>query len=95
MKDLLKMALVLIGLGAFAMSVARADAFTFDFLVYGALAPGSAVFFGITDQAFVVTISWQRWPAGILPGQRQMAGTRGPPSHADIFQPRSGAALPP
>ena len=32
--------------------------------------------------------------AGTLPGHQMMHGTREPPSHADIFQPRSGSALP-
>ena len=39
--------------------------------------------------------SLQTEPAGILPGQRMMVGTRMPPSHVLNFAPRSGSAEPP
>ena len=42
----------------------------------------------------VERISSDTAPDGILPGQRAMKGTREPPSHDDIFQPRSGSAFP-
>ena len=40
--------------------------------------------------SMVVTISSLTRPGGILPGQRAMHGTRGPPSHDFILEPRSG-----
>ena len=58
----------------------------------GSFAPASRAKVG--RRSIVVTIWSQTLPAGTLPGQRQMAGTRGPPSHVIIFEPRSGSALP-
>jgi hypothetical protein len=44
--------------------------------------------------SIVITGSSHRAPAGIVPGQRMMHGSRTPPSHVVPLPSRSGPALP-
>ena len=77
---------------AYLLAGNESDGFVLEAFVY--LIADAASFASVGSRSMVAAHSRQTVPAGILPGQRAMKGTRSPPSQSVLLAPRSGA-LPP